>query len=271
MNFIDMTKCDLIRAKATSCKGNQMKWLDNNKWYKMDHMGYEGLSEVVVSELLKKSNAENFVAYEPIKIKYNLTEKAGCYSVNFKDKDEIIITLEKLFKQYKNKSLSRELAHISDVKDRIKFTVDFVEEVTQLKDVGKYFAMMIELDAFFLNEDRHTNNIAFIKNEKTGKFRFCPYFDFGLSLLSDTNDYPIEVDMFECMRYVKAKPFSDDFDEQLDAVTELYGDFLKFHFDVIEIEDAMLLLLGYYDAPFLNRAREILFQQKRKYSYMFAK
>lgn len=264
-----MTNYDFVKTKITSSKGNQQKWLTRNRWYKMDHMGYEAMSEVVVSTLLEKSNVDNFVIYEPIRIKYNLTERTGCVSRNFKEKEEVIITLEKLFKQYKGGSLAKELAHIPEIKDKIKYTVDFVEKITGLENVGRYFAIMVELDAFFLNEDRHTNNIAFIRNEETEKFRFCPYFDFGLSLLSDTNDYPLEADLFRCMEYVKAKPFSNNFDEQLDAITEMYGDCVNFYFSNFDIDDAVGKLYEYYDIKVLSRTKEILMQQKRKYAYMF--
>ena len=271
MNFVDFTKLDIVKAKTASSKGNQLKWLHNNKWYKLDHMGYEGLSEVVVSQLLKKSNITNYVSYKPIKIKYKLTEKAGCYSDNFKDKDEIIITLERLFKLYTGKSLAKELAQLTEIEDRIKYTVDFVEKITGLQNVGEYFAILIELDAFFLNEDRHTNNIALIKNEKADKYSFCPYFDFGLSLLSDTNDYPLNASLFDCIEQIKSKPFSTSFDEQLDAVENLYGSYIGYTFDTNDINNALNMVAEYYDPIILERVQELLFRQKRKYSYMFKK
>ena len=93
MKTIDMTNYDIIKTKATSSRGNQMKWLLNEYWYKQDHMGYEGLSEVVVSQLLKKSNVTGFIEYEPIKIKYNLANKNGCLSHNFKSDEEIILEI----------------------------------------------------------------------------------------------------------------------------------------------------------------------------------
>ena len=37
-------------------KGDQRKWKVENIWYKADYMGYEGLAEVLVSHLLKKSS-----------------------------------------------------------------------------------------------------------------------------------------------------------------------------------------------------------------------
>ena len=44
-----------------SSMGNQDKFYDKNTdgWYKEDYLGYEGLSEYVVSELLKRSEIKN--------------------------------------------------------------------------------------------------------------------------------------------------------------------------------------------------------------------
>ncbi|MBQ4129676.1 MAG: hypothetical protein IJD68_07925 [Ruminococcus sp.] len=269
MKTIDMTNHDIVKTKATSSKGNQMKWLLNNCWYKQDHMGYEGLSEVVVSQLLKKSDVSGFIEYEPIRIKYNLTDKSGCLSRNFKSDDEIIITLERLYKQHKGRSLASKLSSLSDIEERIKYTVDFIESVTKLKNVGAYFAIMLQLDAFFLNEDRHTNNIAFIYNEKSEEFTFCPYFDFGLSLLADTNDYPLNVENEQCIKHIKAKPFSLDFDEQADIASKLYGDHVKFSFNALDIDNILDSLKDYYEPKIIARVKDLLSAQKRKYNYMF--
>ena len=87
MKTIDLNSASLIDTKATSSKGNQIKWLVRNNWYKADHMGYEGLCEVVVSKLLEKSNIGNFVNYEPIRIVFDDREMNGCYSKNFRQKN----------------------------------------------------------------------------------------------------------------------------------------------------------------------------------------
>ena len=46
------------RIAETSSKGNQEKWLENGRWYKLDLFGYEGLAETVTSRLLRQTNAE---------------------------------------------------------------------------------------------------------------------------------------------------------------------------------------------------------------------
>ena len=109
MKTIDLNTVSLIDTKATSSKGNQLKWLVRNNWYKADHMGYEGLCEVVISKLLEKSNIENFVAYSPVRIAFNNREMNGCYSKNFRQKNESLVTLEHLSKQWLANTFAKEL------------------------------------------------------------------------------------------------------------------------------------------------------------------
>ena len=47
---------DIQTANRKSSKGNQLKFERDGIWYKADNLGYEGLSEYVVSELLKLSS-----------------------------------------------------------------------------------------------------------------------------------------------------------------------------------------------------------------------
>ena len=109
-----------------------------------------------------------------------------------------------------------------------------MERTTGLTGAGEYLTLLLELDAFFLNEDRHTNNLAVIRNEKTMEFRYCPIFDNGLALLSDLNDYSLDQDIYDCIGRVPAKPFSRFFEEQVDAAEELYGMQLHFSFSVMK-------------------------------------
>ena len=76
-------------------------------------------------------------------------------SNNFRKKNESIVTLEHLSKQWLANSFAGELLKYEEPKDKIMHTVDFVEKVTKLEGVGEYLTTMLELDAFFLNEDRH--------------------------------------------------------------------------------------------------------------------
>lgn len=270
MDIIDLSNISVIDSSSATSKGNQLKWFVDGKWYKSDYMGYEGLCEAVTSELLKKSNIADFVSYRPVKIQFDGETRNGCVCDNFRKKDESIITLERLSRSWLSCSFAEKLTEYHDVKDKIKRTVDFISSVTKLENVGEYLTVMLEIDAFFLNEDRHTNNIAFILDDKSGKYKYCPYFDLGLSLLADTtSDYPMGADIYKLISSVKAKPFDRDFDVQLDAVQELYGDKLRFSFTNADIEKTVDMLEEFYDEKIRDRVKEILYIQKNKYLYMF--
>ena len=104
-----------------------------------------------------------------------------------REKDEILVPLERLHRAYMGRGLAETLAKRKEPKERIRYTADFMERTTGLTGAGEYLTLLLELDAFFLNEDRHTNNLAVIRNEKTMEFQYCPVFDNGLALLADLN------------------------------------------------------------------------------------
>lgn len=252
-----------------SSKGNQWKWREGEYWYKADQLGYEALAETVVSQLLLHSTIEEQVLYKPVEITFDNRTVIGCKSKNFLKDTEELITLERLFRQNTAMSLSKELSYFFDVKKRIEYTVDHVVNYTGLNDFGTYLTKILEMDAFFLNEDRHTNNIAVIYDLKEREYRYCPYFDMGLSLFADIKqDFPIEKDIETCRKDIIAKPFSRDFDEQMDAANELYGTYLQFN---IGKED-MVREVDQWEFPYqkeiLNRVKETLRLQARKYQYM---
>ncbi len=278
-------------GEAHTSKGNQLKWKQDGWWYKADAFGYESLAETAVSALLTHSTLQNIVRYEPVWISYNGREYRGCRSRNFLREEEELIPLERLSRQYTGFGLATELGRIADVKERIRYTAQLVEYTTGLSDFGEYLAQMLEIDAFFLNEDRHTNNIALLYHSQSGTYRTCPFYDCGLALFSDTKeDYPSQMRFEECRAKIKAKPFSTDFDEALDAANELYGSFLRFDFRpnrIVEILDEAAGFHRVYDAPEqraktgtwyelyseaeIQRVEETLRYQAMKYGYMFIK
>lgn len=142
-------------------------------------------------------------------------------------------------------------------------------DFTGLKNFGAYLTAALELDAFFLNEDRHVNNIAVIYHEEEG-YRLCPYFDHGLSLYADTKvDFGLEQPLEICRERIEAKPFSRDFDEQLDAAEQIYGKQLRFHFWEQDIRAELAGLAGIYEDAVLRRVETVLNWQMRKYQYLF--
>ena len=261
MRKIDFDKKNNKPLYAKTSKGNQPKWFMRGKWYKADSFGYESLSEIVVSRLLAGQGVDA-VSYESTWIVHNDRIKPGCFSKDFKRKDEELITIEKLGLVYNGKALSSQLATIPSTKDKIKYTVDMIETVCEIKNAGEALTRLLEIDAFFLNEDRHTNNIALLYNNDEASWRFAPIYDNGLSLLSDTRSYPINEHISSLKKQVKAKPFSRKFDSQVKAAESLYGVQWQAKFSEQDVDEALVDLAEYYDEKTLVRVRNIIRSQR---------
>ena len=63
--MIELFDGDRREEHRQSSKGNQLKWLKDDIWYKADYTGYEGLAEYVISGLLRFSDLkpEEYVHY----------------------------------------------------------------------------------------------------------------------------------------------------------------------------------------------------------------
>lgn len=269
--MIELFEQDLKTLDRHSSKGNQLKWKREDAWYKADYAGYEGLAEYMVSHLLTKSslNEDQFVVYNLEKIKYSRNEFIGARSTDFLEDDWQIITLERLFKNQYNASFYESVWKIRDVKERFEFLENEVKRLTGIEEFGVYLTILLTIDAVFLNEDRHLHNIAVLMNHE-GKFRLCPIFDNGASLLSDTTlDYPITADVYDLLGEVKSKTISSDFDEQLDVAESIHNKAIRFFFTKKDIDKLLDGAFDYYDKDIIERVRTVLYQQMRKYGYLF--
>lgn len=273
MRKVNLDGENRIKKTGHTSKGDQLKWKQGDLWYKVDYMGYEGLAETLVSHLLEHSTLSfPFVVYQPVQITYRGAARNGCVSRDFLRKNQTLIPLERLYRQNTGESLAVALPGCGDTKERIHFLVDWVETVTKLKEFGKYLTAMLEIDAFFLNEDRHTNNIAVLYDAETESCDLCPMFDQGLCLFADTScDYPLGMSVEACIDHIEAKPFSRDFDEQLDAAEELYGVQVYFDFDLQDALAELAILSEPYPAAVRERVEELLRRQIRKYRYLMKK
>ena len=268
--MVQLFEQDIKTNDRQSSKGNQLKWCRNNVWYKADYTGYEGLAEYVISHLLKYTNLneDEYVLYEPEQIKYKRQIYKGVRSGTFIDGDWQIITLERLFKNVYNESLTSVLWHMSDVKERLEFLVNAIKNITGLNNWGEYICRLFTIDAFFLNEDRHMHNIAVLMNGK-GEYKYCPVFDNGAGLLSDTTmDYPMEQDIYQMISEVKSKSVSQNFDEQLDVAENLYGQNLQFLFTKKNVSD-IVNNADMYPPEERKRVELIIYSQMNKYKYLF--
>lgn len=274
--MIELFESDIKTNDRQSSKGNQLKWFNNDIWYKADYTGYEGLVEYTISKLLAFMGLDSseYVIYTPVEIKYNEKVFRGVSSKNFLHDTWQVITLERLFQNYYGRSLNNAIWSIKEPKERLKFLVEKTIEITGLKEFGKYMNKILTIDAFFLNEDRHTHNLAVLMNDKN-EFAYCPIFDNGAGLLADINlDYPMGGDIYKYIDSVKAKTFSTSFDEQLDISEVLYGTNIKISFTKKDVLDILALNNNTNDSIIYPleeriRVRDIIFEQMRKYNYLF--
>lgn len=111
------------------------------------------------------------------------------------------------------------------------------------------------------------HNVAVLMDE-TGTFHYCPIFDNGACLLSDTSmDYPMGKDILALIENSAAKTFCSDFDEQLEIAERLYGQQVKFKFTMKDVEE-LLRKENCYSEEVKKRVYEIIAAQYRKYQYL---
>ena len=213
------------KVAETSSKGNQEKWREGGRWYKLDQFGYEGLAETVISRLLEHSNIETdtpfrFVRYRMERINVHRRDRNGCSSTDFLQPGESIITLSHLYKRT-SRSLKEALTRLPSVKQRVAFLAQETAQLTGLTQFPQYLTLLFEVDALFLNDDRHLNNIAIL--EKDGRFDYCPIFDNGAGLLSNVQTAPMDIDPAALIRSAKARPFNTTFNRQVIHGRNLFG------------------------------------------------
>lgn len=260
------------KIAETSSKGNQEKWRDGDKWYKLDQFGYEALAEVFTARLLGRSNILSdtpfrFAAYQMERLLVHGRERTGCSSDHFLKDGETIVTLAHLFRQHLGHPLSEELGRLSSDKKRMVYLAEETATLTGLAQFPEYLTLLYEIDGLVLNDDRHLNNIAVL--EKDGKFDYCPIFDQGAGLLSNTLYAPFDIVPRSLIQTLRARPFHTTFNRQIHTMQSLYGKQLRLpRFSREALYALVEPLLPYYprrDQPLIaDRVCEtVLYRQKQ--------
>lgn len=240
------------KIAETSSKGNQEKWYDQaaDCWYKLDQFGYEALTEAVVSVLLEQSNLETdmpftFVRYHMERLQVHGRERTGCSSKNFLQPGQALITVNRLLSSHLGKPLREKLAHLPSDKKRIAYLAEMTAEITGLEQFPQYLTLLFEVDALFCNDDRHLNNIALI--EKNSKYDYCPIFDNGAGLLSNTQLSPMDISPPALISALRVRPFNTTFTRQMNTARSLYGRQLTIPtLTANDIQEALHPALEYY-------------------------
>ena len=260
------------KIAETSSKGNQEKWMEQDRWYKLDQFGYEALAEVMTSQLLEYSTIEkdtpfSFVRYRMERLQVHGRERTGCSSVNFLPSNCSVITLSRLFKQYLGRSIAEYLGQLSSDKKRMMYLSETTAELTGLSAFPQYLTLLFEIDALVLNDDRHLNNIAIIRS--SDGFHYCPIFDQGAGLLSNVMYGAMDIAPGALIKSAKARPFRTTFNRQVKTMEGLYGKQLhspKFSRNqLMELLQPLLLYYAPRDRGFIaDRVCEtILFRQRQ--------
>ena len=240
------------KIAETSSKGNQEKWFDRstNRWHKLDQFGYEALAETLISVLLEKSNIETgtpftFVRYQMERVSVHGRDRAGCVSNNFLKPEQSLITVNHLLTNFLGMPLKQKLMRLSSDKRRIAYLAEATADATGLSEFPRYLTLLFEIDALFCNDDRHLNNIAVL--EQNGKYIFCPIFDNGAGLLSNTQLSPMDIAPKALLTSMQARPFQTTFTRQMNTVRSLYGKQLRMpRLTASEIRDTVQTMLTYY-------------------------
>ena len=117
------------KVAETSSKGNQEKWLEHGRWYKLDQFGYEALAETFTSLLLAHSRLEQdtpfrFTRYQMERLHVHGRDRTGCSSENFLLHGQSTVTLAHLYRQHLGHSLKEELEGLSSDKKRIAYLAE---------------------------------------------------------------------------------------------------------------------------------------------------
>lgn len=238
------------KIAETSSKGNQEKWLEDGYWYKLDQFGYEALAEVMTSKLLEFSNIEKetpfkFVRYEMQIIKLHGFERVACVSKNFLKKNQSIVTVNTLFKKHSDISIKKKLARLPSDKKRVEYLANTISEITGLKEFPRYLTLLFEIDSLILNDDRHLNNIAVIR--EGNKYDYCPIFDNGAGLLSNMQILRTDIEPKGLMKSLTASPFGMTFNRELKSTRALFGSVLELpRFSRDNLKEMLSSLLEYY-------------------------
>lgn len=266
--MVELFENELNMPNRQSSKGNQLKFKRDNVWYKADYLGYEGLAEYTVSKLLRCSSlkAGEYVDYDLDQISYNGQLFNACRSNDFTEGWQLI-TLERLFRNMYGESLNSMIYSVRDHTERLKLLVNQIERVTGISGFGEYMCKILTVDALFLNEDRHTHNLA-VLTDGSGNYRLCPIFDNGAGLLSDTTlSYPLERDCIYYIDKVTPKTFCRSFDEQVEIAESLYGSSIWFNFGYEDVA-SIVNKADLYSDEVRKRVIDVVMQMRRKYEYL---
>ena len=148
-------------------------------------------------------------------------ERTGCVSSNFLKEGHSIITLNHLPTRCLGMPVWDKLTRIPNDKRRVFYLAKVTADYTGLADFPRYLTLLFEVDALFCNDDRHLNNNAFLQED--GVYSYCPVFDNGVGLLSNTQFSRMDIEPAALIAALKARLFLTTFTRQRNTARSLFG------------------------------------------------
>ena len=172
-------------------------------------------------------------------------KRTGCSSPDFLREGEAILTLAELFRKGVGPNWQAQVSRLPNLASRVRWMADTTRRLTRpWTRFGEYLTALFEADMLFGNEDRHLNNIAVLR--RSGAFAYCPFFDFGAGLLSNTRDFPLDVIPKALVGQLRAQPLGTLFARQVHAAQGEFGPQLRWDFTAADVAAALEEALPYY-------------------------
>ncbi|WP_296118165.1 hypothetical protein [uncultured Eubacterium sp.] len=242
----------IVMQEGTS-EGTQIKYKKNGYWYKKDSRGNEGLTEYLVSELMRYTSlkGDEYIKYE----NGIINGVSGCRSKNFLKKDQELITFYRLYYNEMGKNLAAVLNNMERMEERIEYVLDFIKQSCRI-DIRDYLKKVLTLDMLVLNEDRHLNNLAIIMENDS--FYPSPIFDNGVSLLTANQSVNWNFSIEENVKRVTARPFSGSHEKMVNYLG------IGFEMNCTEA-------LARLESEPQSRERDVLIYQIHRYRHLLKK
>ena len=173
-----------------SSRGYAAKAKIGDMWYKISAGAFNAQAEVVASRLAGFTNAGDCVEYEMCIVNDKYATKSKDFLVELENE-----TVKSLHAKVTGAPIEPMLEKLSGHELYI-YVTNIVKTGIGLDlfapAVFRKLSLLLQFDALILNEDRHFNNIKFIR--KSGIWDLAPAFDFDCSLYScveDLNSVPV--------------------------------------------------------------------------------
>ncbi|MDR1643826.1 MAG: HipA domain-containing protein [Clostridiales bacterium] len=192
---------------SRTSKGYASKFIVDGCWYKINCGAFNSHAEAACSLLLELSNIEEYVKYELCMVNGEFATKSSDWT-----NSSLFQPLDCLYRLSSDCNSLHVLSYSVHGSALMDLVIRFATRDLEITDFADKLSLLLQFDAFVLNEDRHFGNIGFIN--ENGIWRMSPFYDFDCALLSCCEDLSDDY----LAQYLKKKPslpFCPTHEEQL--------------------------------------------------------